>query len=147
VTGTFAGSLTAYSWCRLGVTIPILWFFRPAYRPLIRKRQCWQGYQDPSLKRRSQSPLCCQLHHTPTKMVSVARIELALHGPKPRVMPFHYTEKNWSGYRETISGLMLGKHLRFQLRHIRKILVDRKRIELLPSPCKGDVLPLSLTAH
>ena len=25
-------------------------------------------------------------------MVSVARIELALHGPKPRVMPFHYTE-------------------------------------------------------
>ena len=27
------------------------------------------------------------------------------------------------------------------------LLVDRKRIELLPSPCKGDVLPLSLTAH
>jgi hypothetical protein len=27
------------------------------------------------------------------KLVSMARIELALHGPKPRVMPFHYTEK------------------------------------------------------
>ena len=26
-------------------------------------------------------------------------------------------------------------------------LVDRKRIELLPEPCKGTVLPLSLTAH
>ena len=26
-------------------------------------------------------------------------------------------------------------------------LVDRKRIELLPSPCKGDVLPLSLAAR
>ena len=28
-----------------------------------------------------------------------------------------------------------------------QILVDRKRIELLPKPCKGLVLPLSLTAH
>ena len=27
------------------------------------------------------------------------------------------------------------------------LLVDRKRIELLPSPCKGDVLPLSLAAR
>ena len=26
-------------------------------------------------------------------MVSMARIELALHAPKARVMPFHYTEK------------------------------------------------------
>ena len=30
------------------------------------------------------------------KLVSMARIELALHAPKARVMPFHYTEKNWS---------------------------------------------------
>ena len=27
------------------------------------------------------------------KLVSMARIELALHAPKARVMPFHYTEK------------------------------------------------------
>ena len=27
------------------------------------------------------------------------------------------------------------------------VLVDRERIELSPSPCKGDVLPLSLTAR
>ena len=29
----------------------------------------------------------------------------------------------------------------------RNYLVDRKRIELLPEPCKGPVLPLSLTAQ
>ena len=34
-------------------------------------------------------------------MVSVARIELALHAPKARVMPFHYTEKNWSSHYDS----------------------------------------------
>jgi hypothetical protein len=29
-------------------------------------------------------------------LVSVARIELALHAPKARVIPFHYTEKTGS---------------------------------------------------
>ncbi len=33
------------------------------------------------------------------------------------------------------------------LRYTEIILVDRGRIELPPKPCKGPVLPLSLTAH
>ena len=40
--------------------------------------------------------LYSQQHYLSTEiLVSVARIELALHAPKARVIPFHYTEKNW----------------------------------------------------
>jgi len=40
--------------------------------------------------------LYSQQHDLSTEiLVSVARIELALHAPKARVIPFHYTEKNW----------------------------------------------------
>ena len=53
-------------------------------------------------------------------MVLLDRIELPSLGYKARVMPLYDKSEN---------------------------LVDRKRIELLPPPCKGGVLPLSLTAQ
>ena len=31
----------------------------------------------------------------PQKLVSVGRIELPSHGPKPRILPLNYTEKIW----------------------------------------------------
>ena len=37
-----------------------------------------------------------QLSYRPIKtMVSVGRIELPSHGPKPRILPLNYTELNW----------------------------------------------------
>ena len=42
---------------------------------------------------------CLLLHNK--NLVSVARIELALHAPKARVIPFHYTEKNWSSHYDS----------------------------------------------
>ena len=82
-------------------------------------------------------------------LVSVGRIELPLHAPKARVIPFHYTELTWLRRQDS--------HLRSPayetggddwtplLRDL--FLVDRRRIELLLEACKATVLPLSLSAH
>lgn len=43
--------------------------------------------------------------------------------------------------------LVLGKHSLYQLSYIRINLVDQRGIEPRPMPCKGIVLPLSLSAR
>ena len=73
-------------------------------------------------------------------LVSMARIELALHAPKARVIPFHYTEKK------------LEQSLRFPRRYwvdpntvnIRLHNLERsERIELSTTDWKSVVLPLN----
>ena len=77
-------------------------------------------------KRIELLPLTCKasvlpLSLTAQKLVSVARIELALHGPKPWVIPFHHTEKNWCPMTESNCQLMITKHLLYHLTNSAKL--------------------------
>ena len=117
---------------------------------------------------------CLLLHNK--NLVSVERIELALHAPKARVIPFHYTEiktgavifilttlPRWAPrqlipYRIKLGAqclvrtddLSLTRRLRYHYANRAYtfiFMVDRGRIELPTEACKATVFPIILTAH
>ena len=62
------------------------------------------------------SQVLYQLSYRPIKtMVSVGRIELPSHGPKPRILPLNYTELFGGGDRDRTCDLLLAKQPLSQL--------------------------------
>ena len=81
-------------------------------------------------------------------LVSVEGIEPPPHGPKPRMIPFHHTEKKIGALCKNRTHTPGLQNRTSTIKDKRaKNLVDRERIELSISGCKPDVFPLALTAQ
>lgn len=113
----------------------------------LRSTPLWTGFTDPLLKLPAlPTRIILVPMRNRTSCVSVFAAAMLL---IQQALP-HATSTspilNWCPLRESNSQPLITKQLLCHLTK-RALLVDPKRIELLLSPCKGDMLPLSSRAR